>query len=175
LNILKPMLTKPLVAFTTERFQCRDFVADDCQTSIDLKLVAGLEQFEKILQSQTQRPRVNFQLAIVDSVTEEIVGTTGVLMEGMPGGGAELIMNLSNTTRGRYAVAFEIGYGLINWAFDALSLTQLTVAISATQETAKKLVRYAGFSSTDQGWHLSYDTWAEHAEKLWKNHGTQNH
>jgi hypothetical protein len=175
LNVLKPMLTKPLIAFTTARFQCRDFVTDDCQLSIDLKLVTGPEQFETILQSQVQRPRVNFQLAIIDSVTQEIVGTTGVLMEGMQGGAATLAMNLSNTTRGRYAVAFEIGYGLINWAFDALSLAQLTVDLSTTQETAKKLVRYAGFSSTNQGWQLSYGTWAEHAAKLWKNHGTQNH
>jgi hypothetical protein len=169
------MLTKPLVAFTTARFLCRDFIADECQTSIDLKLVNGLEQFEKILQSQAQRPRVNFQLVIIDSVTQEIVGTTGVLMEGMQGGAAKLSMNLSSTTRGRYAAAFEIGYGVINWAFDALSLAQLTVDLSTTQETAKKLVRYAGFSSTDQTWQLSYDTWEEHAAKLWKNHGTQNH
>jgi hypothetical protein len=169
------MLTKPLVAFTTARFQCRDFVAADCLTSIDLELVSDIEQFEKILRSQTERPRLNFQLTIVDSTTQEIIGTTGVLMEDMRGGSAKLIMNLSKASRGRYAVAFEIGYGLINWAFEALSLTQLAVVLSNSQETAKKLVQYAGFSSTDQEWRLSYSSWAEHAEKLWKNHGNPNH
>jgi hypothetical protein len=175
LNALKLMPSKPLIAFTTTRFQCRDFVAADCQTSIDLELVSGKEQFEKILQSQDVRPRLNFQFAIIDSAAQKIIGTAGVLLEGMQGGDAKLIMNLSNANRGRYAAAFETGYGLINWAFDALSLTQLTVVLSNSQETAKKLVQYAGFSSTDQEWRLSYGSWAEHAEKLWKNHGNPNH
>jgi hypothetical protein len=169
------MHSKPLLAFTTARFQCSDFVIEDCQTAIDLKLVAGIEPFERILQSQNERPRVNFHLAIFDNASKKIVGTAGVQMEGMQGGGAKLFMHLSDATRGRYAAAFEIGYGLINWGFDSLSLTQLTVVLSNSQETAKKLVQYAGFSPTEQGWRLSYGTWTEHAEKLWKIHGNSNH
>jgi hypothetical protein len=175
LSVLKQMHSKPLLAFTTARFQCRDFVIEDCQKSIDLKLVAGIEPFEKILRSQNERPRVNFHLAIIDNASKEIVGTAGVLMEGMQGGSANLFLKLRDATRGRYAVAFEIGHGLINWAFDALSLTQLIVVLSNSQETAKKLVQYAGFSPIEEGWRLSYVTWTEHAEKLWKNHGNSNH
>jgi RimJ/RimL family protein N-acetyltransferase len=176
------MLTKPLIAFTTARFHCRDFVPEDSSNAIDLRLFGDAEEFEQILQWQASRPRVNFQLAILDSNTKQLIGTAGVLMEGTNGGDATLDLNLAQNSRGRYAVAFEIGYSLINWAFDALSLTQLTVFISSDQITVKKLAQYAKFSRVDkesetntEKWRLSYGTWAEHAEQLWKNHGTQSH
>jgi RimJ/RimL family protein N-acetyltransferase len=182
LNVLKPMRTKPLVAFTTARFQCRDFVPEDRANAINLNIFSEPPEFEQILQWQTSRPRVNFQLAVFEAGTEMLVGTAGVLMEGRSGGDAELILNLAYTSRGKYAVAFEIGYGLINWAFDALSLTQISVHISEKQTTSQKLAQYAKFSrvakeseTNMQIWRLSYGTWADHAEKLWKNHGTQNH
>jgi hypothetical protein len=179
---LKLMLTKPLEAFTTARFQCRDFVPDDCSNAVGLKVVRDTAEFAQVLQWQASRPRVNFQLAIVDVNTEQLIGTAGVLIEGTSGGDAKLVLHLAHGSQGRYAVAFEIGYGLIQWAFDALSLTQLTTFISSEQTTAKKLAAYAKFSHINKEsetnleiWRLSYGTWTEHAEKIWKNHGNPNH
>lgn len=182
MNALKPMLTKPLLAFTTARFQCRDFVPTESSQAIDLRITRSAAEFEKILEWQTNRPRVNFQFAIFDINTEQLMGTAGLLMEGTSGGDANLVLNLAASSQGRYAAAFEIGYALINWAFDALSLTQITVQISSEQTVAKKLLQYAKFSHVNheselsqQIWRLSYGTWAEQSEKLWKHHGTQNH
>jgi RimJ/RimL family protein N-acetyltransferase len=173
------MPTKPLLAFTTARFHCRDFVSDDSANAIASGFFADTASFEQALLWQTRRPRVNFQLTVVETATKQLIGTAGVLIESTSGGDAELVLNLSQGSRGRYAVAFEIGFGLINWAFDALSLTQLTAFISSDQTAAQKLARYANFSRivkesepNIQTWRLSHGTWAEHAEKLWKNHGT---
>ncbi len=178
MSALKPMLTKPLIAFTTARFQCRDFVSDESAFAISIGIFEDQGEFEQVLQWQAKRPRENFQLAIIESATAKLIGTAGVLMEGKGGGDAKLVLNLAQSTQGRYAVAFEIGYGVLNWAFDALSLTQISVHISENQSTAQKLARYAKFSHVDkdsessmQIWHLSYGTWAEHTGKLWKNHG----
>jgi RimJ/RimL family protein N-acetyltransferase len=170
------------IGFITARFQCRDFVSEDATNAISLKIFRDATEFSKILQWQTNRPRQNYQLAVIDIATQELIGTAGVLMEGTGGGDAKLILNLAQSSQGRYAAAFEIGYGLISWAFDSLSLTQLSVFIPSENSVSEKLAQYAKFSPVKsksdanlQVWSLSYGTWADHAENLWKNHGTQNH
>jgi RimJ/RimL family protein N-acetyltransferase len=176
------MPTKPLLAFSTSRFQCRDFVPDDELSAIALRLFRDLAAFEENLQSQKARPRVNFQFAIIDKTSNQLIGTAGLLIAANLGGDGNLIFNLCHSARGRYAVAFEVGYALISWAFEALSLTRITISPPNAQITGQKLARYAGFTQSGAtlnddvaNWTLSCGDWEERDQKLWKNHGTPNH
>jgi hypothetical protein len=158
----------------TSRFECRDFIASDEQHAIVAQIVASAPEFQQILRWQAARPRVNYQLAVVDASTASLVGTAGVLMEGYSGGNARFLLNLAQASRGRYAVAFEIGYAMIDWAFDALSVNQLNLELAGIDDLGKRLARYAGFIETDAGWTLSYGGWIERREQLEK-YGTPNH
>jgi hypothetical protein len=161
-------------SIVTSRFECRDFIASDAQLAIATKIIANAADFQKTLQWQEVRPRVNYQLAVVDCATSSLVGTAGVLMEGYGGGNARFLLNLAQASRGRYAVAFEIGYAMIDWAFDALSVNQLSLELAGIDDLGKRLARYAGFIETDAGWALSYGGWTERREQLEK-YGTPNH
>jgi RimJ/RimL family protein N-acetyltransferase len=146
------------------RFECRDFTPTD-----DI----GSDELNTFLRWQKERPRLNYQLAIIEKNTQKVVGSAGILTQGLYGGKAQLILNLYQSVRGRYAVAFEIGYAILEWSFEALSLNELQVRILHSDKTSERLAQYAGFIQTKTSptedistWTLSYGQWEERATKF---------
>jgi RimJ/RimL family protein N-acetyltransferase len=155
-----------MISIVSARFECRDFTPSD---------EIGNEELDNFLQWQKVRPRLNYQLAIVEKSSQTIVGSTGVLTQGLYGGKAQFLLNLSQPVRGRYAVAFEIGYAMLEWSFEALSLNELQIQIRPSDKTSERLARYAGFtqiktSPTEEisTWTLDYGQWEERATKFRK-------
>jgi RimJ/RimL family protein N-acetyltransferase len=149
---------------TSARFECRDFTPND---EIDS------DELNNFLNCQRERPRLNYQLAIVEKSSRKIVGITGVLTQGLYGGKALFVLHLNEAIRGRYAVAFEIGYAILEWSFEALSLNELQVRILHSDKTSERLAQYAGFIQTKTSptedistWTLSYGQWEERATKF---------
>lgn len=148
---------------TTERLLLRDFTpgdrtallayhADPRYTEFYGPGEGGPEQVARLLDLflrwQSERPRRNYQLAIVEpALSPDPLGNCGVRMEGQESGTAEFGLELAPACWGR-GIATEAARAILGFAFRDLALRRI-VGISVTQnERVARLVTRLGFRST---------------------------
>jgi ribosomal-protein-alanine N-acetyltransferase len=145
---------------TTERLLLRDFTpgdreallayhSDPLYTELYGPEEAGPEQTARLLDLflrwQSERPRRNYQLAIVErGLSPDPVGNVGVRMEGCASGTAEFGLELGPEWWGR-GIATEAARALLDFGFRHLGLRRI-VGISVTEnERVARLVTKLGF------------------------------
>lgn len=174
---------------STKRFLLRDFNQNDEPAFFAYRADPRYAEFcapeevtpnftHKLLQRFNQwaaeHPRRNYQLAIVDRRSSELIGCGGLRRDGYGPEQAELGIELAPQFWGRYAFAIEVGKALIEFGFCDLGLTEIrSVSISANLRVSRLVERY-GFvlmstpPSPDwiraRGWHqtewqLTRETW----------------
>jgi [ribosomal protein S5]-alanine N-acetyltransferase len=147
---------------TTERLLLRDFTEDDRAAFLayqsDPRFLEfhgpgdwGPEQasglLDLFLRWQAERPRLNYQLAIVERATSTVIGCGGVRSSGFERGVAELGLELASANWGR-GLATEAARALLDLAFRGLGLRAI-VATSVTQNRrVARLVEKLGFQPT---------------------------
>ncbi|MBD1997873.1 GNAT family N-acetyltransferase [Oculatella sp. FACHB-28] len=101
------------------------------------------ELFQRFRQWATEIPRRNYQLAIVDHRTLELVGCGGLRQNGYGSEQAELGIELAPQFWGRYAYAIEIGKALIDFGFRDLGLKEIIgISVSANLRVSRLAKRY---------------------------------
>jgi ribosomal-protein-alanine N-acetyltransferase len=145
---------------TTERLLLRDFRpgdreallayhADPRYTEFYGPQEGGPEQAAQLLDLflrwQSERPRRNYQLAIVErSLSPDPVGNVGVRTQGCESGTAEFGLELAPACWGR-GIATEAARALLDFGFHNLGLRRI-VGISVTEnERVARLVTRLGF------------------------------
>ncbi|MBI4779778.1 MAG: GNAT family N-acetyltransferase [Oscillatoriophycideae cyanobacterium NC_groundwater_1537_Pr4_S-0.65um_50_18] len=146
----------------TKRFLLRDFVQEDepaflayhadpryaefC-SSEEVTPEFTHELLQRFMQWATEVPRCNYQLAIADRRTLELIGCGGLRQDGYAAGQAELGIELAPQYWGRYAYAIEVGKALIDFGFRDLGLEEiLGISVSANLRVARLAERY-GFQA----------------------------
>lgn len=125
----------------------------------------------------TDRPRRNYQFAIVDRRNpQELIGCCGLRREGYDFDQAELGIELAPQFWGRYAYAIEVASALIEFGFCNLNLTVIRgISIDANSRIARLAQRYGfvaigtrptpdwmaarGWSQIE--WQLTREAWAD--------------
>lgn len=142
----------------TKRFILRDFVQEDepaflayhaepryaefCSSEESTPEFIQ-ELFQRFRQWATEVPRCNYQLAIVDRRTQELVGCGGLRQNGYGSEQAELGIELAPQFWGRYAYAIEIGKALIDFGFRDLGLKEIIgISVSANLRVSRLAKRY---------------------------------
>jgi RimJ/RimL family protein N-acetyltransferase len=145
----------------TNRFELRDFLASDILFTSQHPIW------------QAARPRINYQLGVFKRTDQTPVGSAGIMMEGCRSGDAALELLLTKENRGKYAYAYEIGFALIDWAFDTLSLNNLIIENTNRVVSVDRLAAKAGFTRVKNDrspdtprWLLSFGQWEDTAAKL---------
>lgn len=137
------------------------------------------ELLQRFRQWAAEYPRRNYQLAIIDRRSSELIGCGGLRRDGYEPKQAELGIELAPQFWGRYAYAIEVGKALIEFGFRDLGLTEIRgISISANLRVSRLAERY-GFISVGtrpspdwtraRGWHqtewqLTRETWEKHKE-----------
>jgi RimJ/RimL family protein N-acetyltransferase len=133
-----------------------------------------LQQFK---QWATEVPRRNYQLAIVDRRSSELIGCGGLRRDRYGPEQAELGIELAPEFWGRYAFAIEVGKALIEFGFCDLRLTEIhSISISVNLRASRLLERYGfvligtppgpdwirarGWHQTE--WQLTPETWKKY-------------
>lgn len=148
---------------TTDRLLLRDFTPDD-QAAFRANYAdprhaefygpgeGGPEQAAQLLDLflrwQSERPRRNYQLAIVErALSPDPIGNCGVRLEGQESGTAEFGLELAPACWGR-GIATEAARAILDFGFHHLGLRRI-VGISVTQnERVARLVTKLSFRST---------------------------
>jgi RimJ/RimL family protein N-acetyltransferase len=143
----------------TKRFILRDFTKEDEPAFFAYHADPRYAAFcapEEVAPSHTrellnlfrqwaaQRPRLNYQLAIVDRRnSQELIGCGGLRREDYGADRAELGIELAPQFWGRYAYAIEVGKALIEFGFQELRLKEIRgVSVSANVRVARLAQRY---------------------------------
>lgn len=174
----------------TQRFLLRDFIEEDepaffayradpryaefCAPE-EVTLSYSGELLRLFAQWAAERPRRNYQLAIVDRCKSHLIGCGGLRREGYGADRAELGIELAPQFWGRYAYAIEVAKALIKFGFCDLKLQEIRgVSVSANLRVARLAQRY-GFVAvgTRSGpdwmmrscwsqteWQLTRESWA---------------
>lgn len=176
----------------TKRFLLRDFIPADEAAFLTYRAEPCYAEFcapeevtpnftRKLLQRFNQwtieHPRRNYQLAIVDRRSFELIGCGGLRREGYGSEQAELGVELAPQFWGRYGFAIEVGKALIEFGFRDLGLTEIrSISISANLRVSRLLERYGfilmgtppspawmrarGWHQTE--WQLTRETWEKY-------------
>ncbi|MEH2024122.1 GNAT family N-acetyltransferase [Nostoc sp.] len=164
---------------TTKRFLLRDFVQEDepaflayhadpryaefCSPE-EVTPDFTYQLFQRFIQWETEVPRCNYQLAIVDRRNLELIGCGGLRQDGYAAGQAELGIELAPQHWGRYAYAIEVGKALIDFGFRDLGLKEIIgLSVSANLRVSRLAERY-GFQAIGtqpgSGW-MSMQGWSQ--------------
>lgn len=181
---------------TTERLLLRDFMAGDREALLDYHSDPRYTEFygpeeggpEQTLQLldlflswQSEQPRRNYQLAIVERARpSDPIGNCGVRSRGYENGTAEFGLELAPSCWGR-GIATEAARAILDFAFRGLGLRRI-VGISVTQnDRVARLVEKLGFRSagtrpgpdwmsargwSETEWLLTAEDWASGAAWL---------
>jgi RimJ/RimL family protein N-acetyltransferase len=174
----------------TKRFLLRDFTKEDEPSFLAYHADPRYAEFcapEEVAPSHTrellrlfsqwaaERPRRNYQLAIVDRRnSQELIGCCGLRRKGHDSDQAELGIELAPRCWGRYAYAIEVASALIEFGFCDLGLKEIRgVSVSANLRVARLAHRYGfvavgtrpspdwmyarGWSQTE--WQLTRESW----------------
>ncbi len=174
----------------TKRFLLRDFIKDDEPSFFAYHADPRYAQFcapEEVAPSYTrellslfgqwaaERPRLNYQLAIVDRRnSQELIGCCGLRRESHSSDQAELGIELAPQFWGRYAYAIEVANAVIEFGFRDLGLKEIRgISVSANLRVARLAHRYGfvaigtrptpdwmcerGWSQTE--WQLTQESW----------------
>ena len=174
----------------TKRFLLRDFTKEDEPSFFAYHADPRYAEFcspEEVTLSYTrkllylfsqwaaERPRRNYQLAIVDRRNlQELIGCGGLRREGYGAEQAELGIELAPRCWGRYAYAIEVAKALIEFGFRDLGLKEIrAVSVSANLRVTRLAHRYGfvavgtrptpdwmcarGWSQTE--WQLTWESW----------------
>ncbi len=174
----------------TKRFLLRDFTLEDEPAFFAYHADPRYGEFcapEEIAPSHTrellslfsqwavERPRHNYQLAIVDHRnSQKLIGCCGLRREGYSSNIAELGIELAPQFWGRYAYAIEVANALIEFGFLDLELQEIRgISVSANLRVARLAQRYGfvaigtpptpkwmsdrGWSKTE--WQLTRESW----------------
>jgi [ribosomal protein S5]-alanine N-acetyltransferase len=91
-----------------------------------------------------ERPRRNYQLAIVEKASGKLVGCCGLRQTGCEEGSAELGIELAPDHWGRYALAIEIARALLDFGFATLGLQEIHGVAAAENRRVARLARWFG-------------------------------
>ena len=175
----------------TKRFLLRDFIKEDEPSFFAYHADPRYAQFcapEEVAPSYTrellslfgqwaaERPRLNYQLAIVDrrNSQELLIGCCGLRRESHTSDQAELGIELAPQFWGRYAYAIEVANAVIEFGFRDLGLKEIRgISVSANLRVARLAHRYGfvaigtrptpdwmcerGWSQTE--WQLTQESW----------------
>ncbi len=148
----------------TKRFLLRDFVELDrspflayqadprsqifCQPS-----TASLEHATHLFQTfqtwASERPRLNYQLAIVQREPYTLIGCCGLRGRGCDPGEMKLGIELAPTCWGRYAYAIEVGRALLDFGFRELQLDIISGSTVSANTRIAKLAEWIGAEVVD--------------------------
>jgi RimJ/RimL family protein N-acetyltransferase len=117
---------------------------------------------EMLVEWATEKPRRNFQLAIVDRVTGDLVGSCGIRSKAASPGKAEFGIGIGSSWWGQ-GVAHEAATTILRFGFDELALDEVHAVTVAQNEAVSKLVRRLGFVSVATG---LGETWMK--ERNWR-------
>jgi [ribosomal protein S5]-alanine N-acetyltransferase len=148
----------------TKRFLLRDFIPADEPAFFAYRSDPRYAEFctaaevtpnftQELLQRFTQwaidDPRCNYQLAIVDRRSRQLIGCGGLRRDNITTDRAEMGIELAPQCWGRYAYAIEITQALIEFGFRTLGLkTIYGISIGANLRVTK-LAQYCGFVAID--------------------------
>ncbi|MBD1914695.1 MULTISPECIES: GNAT family N-acetyltransferase [Cyanophyceae] len=144
----------------TRRFLLRDFVELDRPSFLDYQADprsqtfyepsdANAEQakrlFDTFLSWATDRPRTNYQLAIVQQQKPKaLVGCCGLRGARCPAGEMQLGIELAPNYWGRYAYAIEVGRALLNFGFQELKLDVISGSTVSANKRIARLAEWVG-------------------------------
>jgi [ribosomal protein S5]-alanine N-acetyltransferase len=143
----------------TRRFRLRDFRKDDrrgflaYQADARYAALQGPEAadpaharalLETFGRWARERPRRNYQLAIVDKASGELAGCCGLRQAGCVEGSAELGIELAPDHCGRYALAIEVARALLDFGFATLGLQEIHGVTAAENQRVARLARWFG-------------------------------
>ena len=143
----------------TRRFRLRDFreedrrgllayQADPRYTGLFGPEAADPAHAQELLEAfgrwARERPRRNYQLAIVEKVSGELIGCCGLRQAGCDEGSAELGIELAPDHWGRYAFAVEITRALLDFGFATLGLRQIHGVTTVENRRVARLARWFG-------------------------------
>jgi ribosomal-protein-alanine N-acetyltransferase len=147
------------VKVETRRFRLRDFHRDDrrgflaYQADTRYAALQGPEAadpaharalLETFGRWARERPRRNYQLAIVEKASGELVGCCGLRQAGCDEGSAELGIELAPDHWGRYALAIEIARPLLDFGFGRLGLLDIHGVTTVENRRVTRLARWFG-------------------------------
>lgn len=149
----------------TKRFLLRDFVEldrfpflayqADPRSQIFCKPSPGsLEHVTRLFETfqtwASERPRLNYQLAIVQRHEPyTLVGCCGLRGSGCDTGEMELGIELAPTYWGRYAYAIEVGRALLDFGFRELQLDIISGSTVSANTRIARLAEWIGAEVTD--------------------------
>ncbi len=142
----------------TQRFLLRDFIPEDepafsayradpryaefCAAA-EVTSSFSHELLQLFSQWAAELPRRNYQLAIVDRRSPQLVGCAGLRREQDNSDWAELGIELAPQFWGRYAYAIEITEALIEFGFRELDLQEIRgISVSANRRVTRLAQRY---------------------------------
>ena len=162
-----------------DRVLLRDFAPDDvapfAQYHADLRFLRfygpevrnpehARSLVEQFISWASQEPRRNFQLAIIDRGTEDLIGCCGLRTVGLPDECADFGLELSADCWGR-GLANEAARLLVEFGFRSLGLIEVRGESVTENVRIAKLVRKLGFAAVgarrgrewmnDKGWTLT--------------------
>jgi RimJ/RimL family protein N-acetyltransferase len=143
----------------TKRFILRDFIKEDEPSFFKYHADPRYAEFctpEEVAPSHTrellylfshwaaERPRRNYQLAIIDPrSSQELIGCCGLRRESHYSDKAELGIEFAPQFWGRYAYAIEVGKALVDFGFGDLGLKEIRgISISANLRVVRLAYRY---------------------------------
>ncbi|MBD2164049.1 GNAT family N-acetyltransferase [Calothrix membranacea FACHB-236] len=173
----------------TKRFLLRDFITEDEPAFFAYHTDPRYAEFcspEEIAPNYTrellslfrqwanERPRINYQFAIVERFnSQELIGCCGLRRENHSSEQAELGIELAPKFWGRYAYAIEVAKAMIDFGFQNLGLKEIRgITVSANLRIARLALRYGfviigtipserGWSQTE--WLLTRESWESEA------------
>jgi ribosomal-protein-alanine N-acetyltransferase len=98
---------------------------------------------EKFMAWASERPRRNFQLAIVSAATGELLGSCGVRSKGCAPGKAEFGIGIGPSSWGK-GIAQEAARLILDYAFAELGLDEVVGVAVAENEAVAKFARRLG-------------------------------
>ena len=101
---------------------------------------------EMFMQWANESPRRNFQLAIVDRKTDELVGSCGIRGKAASPGNAEFGIGIGSSWWGK-GVAYEAASTVLSFGFDELGLDEVRAVTVAENEAVARFVERLGFVS----------------------------
>jgi RimJ/RimL family protein N-acetyltransferase len=163
----------------TRRLLLRDFVALDRASFLDYQANARSQTFyepsdahpaqttrlfKTFLSWADERPRLNYQLAIVQQqAPEALVGCCGLRGAQCPDGEMALGIELAPNYWGRYAYAIEVGRALLDFGFQELKLAVISGSTVSANQRIARLAAWMGAEAvalrpgaawlSERGWH----------------------
>ena len=175
----------------TERFLLRDFAEADraaflaYQADPRAHAFYGPDEaspdhasrlFETFRAWASERPRLNYQLAIVQRAEPyTLIGCCGLRSGGAEPGEAELGVELAPDHWGRYGYAVEVGRALLGFGFETVGLSAITGSTVSANGRVQRLAEWFGAEVesvrpgaewmashewTEVNWRITRDQWA---------------